>query len=112
MAFAKLLFDEERCAIGEPCCYARLGWVYDCRVEYLDFRPAAIIASGLRLLERGMAEVHLGDTGGIAGARIVMCILNLAAPQRYRRVPRCACAEHDEYIAPFGDIRSQGVLKD
>ena len=66
MAFAKLLFEEERCAVREPCCHARLGWVYDCRVEHFDLRPAAVIASGLRLLERGMAEVYLGDSRGIA----------------------------------------------
>src|SRR5215469_2223408 len=112
MAFAKLLFNEERCAVGEPGCDPRLGWVHDCRVEHLDIRPAAVVAPGLRLLERGMGEVHLGDSRSLAGARIVARVLNLAAPQRYGRVPLSAGAQQDEYTPPFEDIRRQRVLKD
>src|SRR5215469_15946740 len=107
MAFAKLFFDEQWCAVREPYGHTRLGWVYDCRVEHLDFRPAAVITSGFGLRKGGMAEVHLGNSRDIARARIVMRILNLAAPQRYCRVAPCACAQHDQYIAPFGDILSQ-----
>ncbi len=87
-AFAVLLVEQQRRAIGEPRRNARLRRIDGDSVEDLHLSPAAVVASRLRLLERGIAEIHLADGGRTAIARIVARVACTAAPQRNARMMR------------------------
>ena len=111
VSFAHLLVEQQWCRVREACCHARLPRFRYGGVENLHLSPTAVIGPGPRLIQRRIAEVHLPYGSRASFARVIMCVLHIAAPQRNLRMVAGGGAQCDQDAAALRKILPERVLK-